>query len=63
MKLAETVRKWLSGTSGAEKQLLNRCLGDVAQADRLIRLELARRPQLTRDAASRSALDRWSRDR
>ncbi|HEY4180506.1 MAG TPA: hypothetical protein VGM90_26865 [Kofleriaceae bacterium] len=58
------MKRWFSsGPSGDEKKLLHRCLGDVAQADRLISAELARRPALSRAAASRSALDRWSRDR
>jgi hypothetical protein len=64
MKLGEALRKWFSrGPSRAEQQLLHRCHGDAEQTERLIRHELARRPQLSRAAASQAALDRWSRDR
>ena len=64
MKLAAVVRGWFArGPSRAEKQLLRRCSGDASQAERLIRHELARRPQLSRAAASQAALDRWARDR
>jgi hypothetical protein len=51
------------GASAAEKQLLQRCRGDAGQLERLINLELSRRPTLSRADASKAALDRWSRDR
>lgn len=51
------------GPSAEEKQLLQRCRGDASQLERLINLELSRRPNLSRAQASKSALDRWSRDR
>jgi hypothetical protein len=64
MNLAGAFRSWFSkGPSRAEKQLLSRCRGDSAQAERLINHELGKRPQLSRAAASEAALDRWSRDR
>ena len=64
MKLREAFGKWFKlGPSRAEQQLLHRCRGDAEQTERLIRHEVSRRPQLTRAAASRAALDRWSRDR
>jgi len=64
MKLAGVFRKWFSkGTSHAERQLLQRCRGDVSQTERLIGYELARRPHLSRTAASEAALERWTRDR
>ena len=59
-----TFKGWFTpGPSHAEKQLLHRCFGDAAQAQRLIDHELARRPRLSRADAARSALDRWTRDR
>lgn len=64
MKLAGVFRKWFSkGPSQAERQLILRCRGDVSQTERLIAYELARRPHLSRTAASEAALERWSRDR
>jgi hypothetical protein len=64
MRFLEALRRWLfRRPSRAEKQLLQRCYGDPAHAERLIRHELARRPQLSRVAASKSALERWARDR
>jgi hypothetical protein len=64
MSWLRTVKSWFrSGRSPAEKHLVQRCFGDSAQAQRLIEAELARRPQLSRADAARSALDRWSRDR
>jgi hypothetical protein len=64
MKLVAVFRTWFTrGPSRAEKQLLRRCGGDADQTERLIRHELARRPQLSRSAASEAALDRWTRDR
>lgn len=64
MTLAAVFRKWFAGgPSRAEKQLLRRCGGDSEQAERLIRHEIARRPRLSRAAASQAALDRWTRDR
>ena len=57
-------KRWLSQRpSQVEKQLLHRCFGDAAQVQRLIDHEQARRPQLSRADAARSALDRWNRDR
>jgi hypothetical protein len=56
--------KWFTpSVSAQEKQLLQRCRGDQAQLERLITLELTRRAELSREAAAKSALDRWSRDR
>jgi hypothetical protein len=52
-----------SRPSDAEKALLHRCAGDKTQMERLIGHEQRRRPDLSRSAASRNALDRWSRDR
>ena len=60
----QAFKRWLSDRpSPAEKQLLHRCFGDTAQMERLIAHEQARRPLLSRAAASRAALDRWARDR
>ena len=57
-------KRWLSHRpSQVEKQLLHRCFGDTAQMERLIAHDQARRPQLSRTAASEAALDRWARDR
>jgi hypothetical protein len=57
-------RRWFGPRSSkAEKQLLQRCFGDTGQVERLIAYEMARRPQLSRDGASKAALDRWARDR
>lgn len=55
--------KWFKRTSAAEKQLMKRCMGDVAQVERLIAYEQQRRPGLSRAAASDAAVDRWKRDR
>lgn len=55
--------KWFKRTSVGEKQLLERCMGDVAQVERLIAYEQQRRPGLSRSAASDAAVDRWKRDR
>lgn len=64
MTLAALIRTWFARSpSRAEKQLLRRCHGDADQTERLIRHELARRPQLSRAAASQAALERWQRDR
>jgi hypothetical protein len=60
----QAFKRWLlHRPSQAEKRLLHRCRGDAAQMERLIAHEQARRPQLSRAAASEAALDRWSRDR
>jgi hypothetical protein len=63
MGLVGAFKKWFSRRSRAEKQLVHRCVGDGAQAERLIAYELQRRPGLSRAAASRAALERWTRDR
>ena len=64
MSWLRAFKRWLRHRpSQAEKRLLHRCLGDTAQVERLIAHEQARRPQLSRAAASAAALDRWSRDR
>jgi hypothetical protein len=58
--------RWFRGgsqSSADEQRLLVRCRNDRALADRLIAAELSRRPNLSRAAASRSALDRWSHER
>jgi len=54
---------WFKRPSASERRLLARCGGDAAQMERLIDFELARRPSLSRAAASESALDRWARGR
>jgi hypothetical protein len=64
VKLPKAISNWFrTRPSANEKLLLQRCAGDEAQMERLIRYELARRPQLSRSLASESALDRWNRDR
>jgi len=64
MRWLSRLKQWFARRpSRAEKQLLHRCRGDADQSERLIGHELARRPQLSRAAASQAALDRWSRDR
>jgi hypothetical protein len=56
--------KWLSrSANGSELALLQRCRGDEAQLERLIALEMTKRPGMSRDASAKAALDRWSRDR
>jgi hypothetical protein len=56
--------KWFGrGSSGHERRLLERCHGDQELMERLIAHEVARLPTLSRAAASRSAIDRWNRDR
>jgi hypothetical protein len=56
--------KWFGGSTAAhERRLLDRCHGDQQLMERLIAHEQTRRPNLTRSAASRSAIERWNRDR
>jgi hypothetical protein len=57
-------RKWFGPKiTVSEQQLLQRCRGDEAQLERLIQLELVKRPGMSRAAGAQAALDRWSRDR
>jgi hypothetical protein len=49
--------------SGTERSLLDRCHGDQQLMERLIAAEVARRPGISRVAASQSAIERWKRDR
>ncbi len=58
-------KRWFGSTrrGGDETRLLHRCHGDAALMERLIAAELARRPDTSRAAAARSAMDRWNRDR
>jgi hypothetical protein len=57
--------RWFGGTRRAadESRLLQRCHGDRELMERLIAAELARRPDVSRASAARSAIDRWNRDR
>jgi hypothetical protein len=56
--------RWFGAkVSATEKTLLLRCRGDEAQLERLIQLEAARRPGLSRAACAHAALERWARDR
>ncbi|MBL9015574.1 MAG: hypothetical protein JNL83_15425 [Myxococcales bacterium] len=59
------LRRWFGGTRRGtdEARLLHRCHGDAALVERLIAHELARRPEVSRAAAARSAMERWNRDR
>jgi hypothetical protein len=64
MWLPRVLTRWFrAGSSQAEKRLVQRCAGDLGQAERLIGHELARRPRLSRTAACEAAVDRWNRDR
>jgi hypothetical protein len=64
MKLPSVIAKWFrKRPSAAEKRLLQRCAGDQAQMERLIGVELQRRPDLSRAEASERAIERWNRDR
>lgn len=56
--------KWFGNRpSQHEQRLLHKCRGDHDLAERLITAELARRPGLTRAAASERACDRWANER
>ena len=55
--------QWFKKPSQAEKQLLVMCRGDREQLERLIRLEIAKNPERTREFASQAAIDRWTRGR
>jgi hypothetical protein len=46
----------------AEKELLQICLGNEGQAERLIEGEMNRAPGLSRDEAARRAVERYRRD-
>jgi hypothetical protein len=52
---------WFKRPSSDELRLLRRCGGDEEQMERLIAHELARKPGLSREKASASALERWNR--
>jgi hypothetical protein len=58
-------KRWFGGDRrGAdEARLLHRCHGDVELMERLIAHERARRPEVSRAAAARGAIERWKRDR
>lgn len=58
-------KRWFGGTRrGAdEARLLHRCHGDPELMERLIAHEQSRRPQVSRAAAARAAMERWNRDR
>ena len=63
-ELMSFFRKWFGPkVTVSEQQLLRCCRGDTAQLERLIQLELVRRPGMSRAAGVQAALDRWSRDR
>jgi len=64
MKLPKVFAKWFgSRSSGPEKQLLLRCRGDAEQTERLIRHELTRHANWSRELGAQAALERWIRDR
>jgi hypothetical protein len=46
----------------AEKELYRICLGNKAQAERLIESEMTRAPGVTRAEAARRAIERYRRD-
>ena len=45
-----------------ELDLIRRCFGDRAQAERLIELELTRNPKLSREDAAKDAIESLLRD-
>jgi hypothetical protein len=56
---------WLGGRDAsrrAEAQLRRICLGDEAQAERLISIERARAPGISRAEAASRAVERYRRD-
>ena len=57
---------WLRGGRGASRQAEARlrriCLGDEAQAERLINSEMARAPGISRSEAASRAVLRYQRD-
>ena len=55
--------QWFRRPSQAEKQLLVMCRDDREQMERLIRLEMAKNPERTRERASQAAIERWVRGR
>ena len=56
-------RRAASGPSrSAQAQLHGICLGNAAQAERLIAAEMTRAPGITREEAARRAIDRYRRD-
>lgn len=59
------VWRWIrAGSAGrsAESRLHQICLGDAAQAERLLEAELARAPGLSRPEAAARAVARYERD-
>ncbi|MGE0811824.1 MAG: hypothetical protein AB7O28_09685 [Vicinamibacterales bacterium] len=50
------------GAPGAEVRLQRICMGDAAQAQRLIDAELERAPGITRAEAATRAVSRYERD-
>ena len=59
------LKRWFGGSRRGtdEARLLHRCHGDAELMERLIAHERTRRPDVTRAAAARSAMERWNRDR
>jgi len=54
--------KKLTKESRSEQDLIRRCFGDRAQAERLIELERMRNPNLSRENAAKDAIDSLLRD-
>lgn len=50
-------------TGNAYQQLVTKANGDKALADRLIKFEQKKNPDLSYEEAAEFALDRWNRDR
>ena len=66
LKLPAVIARWFGPRdrpSREEDRLLHRCKGDRELTERLIAAELARRPGMSRAAASMSAVQRWERER
>lgn len=55
-------RRHRGGTRTTEEQLRRICLGDGAQAERLIEGEMSRAPGVSRAEAVRRAVERYQRD-
>jgi hypothetical protein len=67
LELPAVISRWFGNRphrpSREEDRLLHRCKGDHELKERLIGAELARRPGMSRAAASMSAVQRWERER
>ncbi len=50
---------WRKSKKSLYEDLLRKCFGDVAQAERLIESERKRFPAATRERLIRHAVDRW----